>query len=49
MANKKTKTNMEDAFRKANEKKRADAAKKERDRIKKSRAELKNKKKKGKK
>ena len=46
---KRSKTNMEDAFRRANEKKRADAAKKERDRIKKSRAELaKNKKKKGK-
>ena len=46
---KKSKTNMEDAFRRAQEKKRADVAKKERDRIKKSRAELtKNKKKKGK-
>ena len=48
MATKKSKTNMEDAFRRANEKKRADAAKKEKERISKSRAEL-AKKKKGKK
>ena len=48
MANKKSKTSMEDAFRRAQEKKRADAAKKEKERISKSRAELKNKKKKGK-
>ena len=48
MANKKSKTSMEDAFRKAQEKKRADAAKKEKQRISKSRAELAKKKKKGK-
>ena len=45
---KKSKTNMEEAFRKAQNKKRADATKKEKERISKSRAELKNKKKKGK-
>ena len=46
MATKKSKTNMEDAFRRAQEKKRADAAKKEKERISKSRAELAKKKKK---
>ena len=46
---KRSKTNMEDAFRRANDKKRAEAAKKERQRISKSKTELaKNRKKKGK-
>ena len=48
MATKKSKTNMEDAFRRAQEKKRADAVKKNQERINRGRAELKNKKKKGK-
>ena len=43
---KRSKTNMEDAFRRAQEKKRSDAAKKEKERISKSRAELAKKKKK---
>ena len=46
---KRSKTSMELAFIKANDKKRADAAKKEKDRINKGRAELAKNKKKGKK